>query len=116
MSGCIRIGLLFLMMGLVGNQATAAQPPDLACRVYGAVHFVSDRRLADYVVFVEESEAFADVTVALTDNRLFADRSGLWYQADHPNLADFRIFVADRRGTADFSICYTQTESFAGCR
>ena len=110
-----RICPLVLPLLLLGSAATAQSRTEF-CDVYGAVYLEKDRRLANVVVYVEESEAFAQLSVFRTDNVLFADRSGLWHVVDHPQLARYRVYVVDNRAFADFTVFFTDVESFAGCR
>lgn len=85
------------------------------CRIFGSALVVDNPRYADYRVFVEESEAFCDIVVYQTDNRLFADRPGLWHITDRKGFEDFSIYYEKDRGLADFAVFFTDTESFAGC-
>ena len=50
------------------------------------------------------------------ENKLYADRPGIWYFTEEPDFAQFRIYLVDDPDLADFTIFYTETESFAGCR
>jgi len=89
------------------------------CRIYGSVYLERDshrRGLCFGTVYEEPVEAFADVLVFQEDNKLFADKAGLWYLTDARDFADYVLFVSNNRGIADFSIHYTKVRSFAGCR
>jgi hypothetical protein len=67
-------------------------------------------------VYIEETEAFADLVVFKSENALFADKPGLWYFARSRAEANWFIVFVKEREKADFSICFTETESFAGCQ
>lgn len=86
------------------------------CQLAGSVYVVKDRPRAMYRVYIEPNEAFADMLVVKVDNKLFADKGGLWHFTDTFAAADFTIFIEKERSLADFSIHFIDTESFAGCR
>ncbi|MDQ3290149.1 MAG: DUF6150 family protein [Bacteroidota bacterium] len=89
------------------------------CRIYGSVFLTSDpkyKRMARYVVYLETEEAFANLVVFKEENKLFADKPGLWYPAPAHDFADHVLFVTTNRAFADFSVFYTKSRSFAGCR
>lgn len=89
------------------------------CRIYGSVFITSDpkyKNLARYVVFIEPEEAFANLAVFKEENKLFADKPGLWYPAPAHDFADYVLFVTTNRAFADFSVFYTKSRSFAGCK
>ncbi|HEX8428920.1 DUF6150 family protein [Hymenobacter sp.] len=89
------------------------------CRIYGTIYLERDPRrrgICFGVVYEEPEEAFADVLVYAEDNKLFADKAGLWYFTEARDFADYVLFVSDKRALADFSIHYTKVRSFAGCR
>lgn len=102
-------------MGSQLNTCQAQSTNPIICKIYGSVYFEKDPKKADFKVFVETSEAFSDLMVYLQNNRLFADKAGLWYVTEKRDIADFRIFIAEEKRGTDFSIYYTTTESFAGC-
>lgn len=85
------------------------------CELFGAVYFVSDKTQADFSIYLEETESFADLVVFREDNALYADKSGVWFIADRPGLAQHLVFVETIKGRANFSVHYTETRSFAGC-
>ncbi len=97
-----------------------ARPADVEfCQIFGAVYLERDPRqrgFCSFIAYEEPEEAFADINVFQEDNRLFADRQGLWYLAPNRAFADYVVFVSPTRGQADFSIHYTPTRGFAGCR
>ncbi|UOQ66773.1 DUF6150 family protein [Hymenobacter volaticus] len=89
------------------------------CRIYGTIYLERDprRRSACFgVIYEEPEEAFADVLVFAEDNKLFADKAGLWYFTEARDFADYVLFVSNKRELADFSVSYTKVRSFAGCR
>ncbi|MEY3417246.1 MAG: hypothetical protein RL060_1358 [Bacteroidota bacterium] len=85
------------------------------CKIDGAVYIEKNRVDATYRVFVEESQAFANLIVYKQDNKLYADQPGNWYFTPSKGFADFSIYIETNKAFADFSIYYTKTESFAGC-
>jgi hypothetical protein len=89
------------------------------CKIFGSVYLEYDpsRRNSCFgTVYVEPEEAFADLRVFVENNRLFADKTGLWYPADNREFADYTLYVTTDRSRADFAIHYIKVRSFAGCR
>lgn len=89
------------------------------CQIYGSVFLTSDpkyKRLARYIVYIEPEEAFANLVIFKEENKLFADKPGLWYPAPAHDFADHVLFVTTNRAFADFSVFYTKARSFAGCK
>jgi hypothetical protein len=89
------------------------------CRIYGSIYLETDPRLRSNcfaTVYIEPEETFADVLVYNENNKLFADKAGLWYPADNRAFADYTLFVTTDRNLAEFSIHYTKVRSFAGCK
>jgi hypothetical protein len=89
------------------------------CRIYGAIYLERDPNRRGFcfgAVYEEPEEAFADVLVFPENNKLFADKAGLWYFTEARDFADYVLFVSKDRSVADFSIHYTKVRSFAGCR
>jgi len=113
----IRAGLATFTLGLImfNSIQVKAQSFDV-CQVYGAVYEADSPRNASFTIFLETSEAFADLVVYQEDNRLMANESGHWFFTDKPSFAHFSIYFVSNRGLADFSIYYTETLSFAGCK
>jgi len=99
---------------LIFSGRLLAQTP--FCQLSGAVLEEKVPGRAQYRVFREESEAFADLVVFQSENLLFADKAGKWYFTDSRALARFSIIWVPERSQADFSIYITETESFAGCQ
>jgi len=102
---------LFLCPSFSGNSIVQKQ----YCHIYGTFYIVDDPKDADYRVYEEESEGSADVWVYETDDKLFADRPGLWYFTETKAFADYYVYFDKQKHLADFSICFIDTESFAGC-
>ena len=109
-------GLFLLMFGmpLVGFSQTPKVDP---CKIYGNIYIETvNKSLANYRVFIEENESFADLVVFKQKSRLFADRVGQWNFVSDKSFADFIIYFEDVKGFANFSIYYTEQEGFAGCK
>ncbi|WP_230687725.1 hypothetical protein [Hymenobacter ruricola] len=89
------------------------------CKIFGSVYLETDPSRRGYchgTVYVEPEEAFADVLVFKENNKLFADKAGLWADAPARDFADYVLLVVTDRSRADFSIHYTKVRSFAGCK
>lgn len=89
------------------------------CRIYGSVYFERDPRRqasAHFTVFEESEEAFANLVVYKEDNKLFADKPGLWYETKSRDFADYIIFISPNRNMADFGVHFTTVRGFAGCK
>jgi len=98
----------------VGGSVVYGQGFDV-CQLYGVVYVTEHPNEANFRIFIEDSEAFADLVVFPEDNRLMADEPGIWYMSDTPVFANFSVYFERSRGLADFSIFYTDVLSFAGC-
>lgn len=85
------------------------------CELHGAVYVTEDRSQADYIVYQEGSEAFADFQVYLEENKLYADEPGLWFMVDNRGISDFTVFFSKEKGNADFIIFIADTPTFVGC-
>ena len=85
------------------------------CRLFGSFFEVDDPMEADYMVYLEASETFADLIVYEQSNRLYADKEGMWYFEKKSNNARYRVFFTDKKKEAHFSVYLTRFESFAGC-
>lgn len=92
-----------------------AQKVDL-CRVYGKFYVVTNKNIADFKVYIEESEGLSDLLVYQHTNKFYADKPGQWFFTTNKQEADFWIYFEPQKGYANFSITYTDTESFAGCK
>jgi hypothetical protein len=121
----------FLLSALLAatptHQASAAMRPAVAraagplepCKIFGSIYLETDpsrRGFCHGTVYVEPEEAFADVLIFKENNRLFADKGGLWADAPARDFADYVLLVVTDRSRADFSIHYTTVRSFAGCK
>ncbi|MFD2718696.1 hypothetical protein ACFST9_08210 [Hymenobacter monticola] len=124
---------MFFSLLLTALLATAPAPPVAApaakvthvagplepCKIFGSVYLETDPARRSYcygTVYVEPEEAFADVLVFRENNKLFADKPGLWADAPARDFADYVLLVVKDRSRADFSIHYTTVRSFAGCK
>jgi hypothetical protein len=85
------------------------------CDLKGSVYIVDNPQQANFKVYEEDSEAFADMLVYETDNSLYADKPGVWYFVNNIGFADFTVYMVDSKQNADFTIYYTSYESMAGC-
>ncbi len=107
--------ILFSLLPSPEQPRSVAAKPDV-CRIYGQVYFEKgqprDMGLPYFVVYQEQSDAFADLIVYKEDNKLFADGPGLWFETKERVSADFIVFLTDRRGLADFSVNFTDARSF----
>ena len=89
------------------------------CKIFGSVYLETDPGRRAYcfgTVYVEPEEAFADLIVFKENNKLFADKAGLWADAPARDFADYVLLVTTDRSRADFAIHYTTVRSFAGCK
>ncbi len=126
------VSLLLFFFSFLGHPAVLAPNPAASvtkannltrdpefCNIYGSVFLTSDpkyKSMARYIVYLEPDEAFANLVVFKEENKLFADKPGLWYLAPGHDFADYVLFVTTNRAFADFSVFYTRSRSFAGCR
>ncbi|PRY07869.1 hypothetical protein CLV24_12259 [Pontibacter ummariensis] len=89
------------------------------CQIYGAVYLERDplyKNTASYLVFLDEEEAFADMVVYRENNKLFADKEGIWYITPNRAFADHILYVTDKRNLADITVHFTDVRSSATCR
>jgi hypothetical protein len=108
------LGLLFFFM--VGKMYAQIRTISNPCEVYGVVYVEKIRSRADFVVYVEQEDDFlASLRVFKEDNKLFANRAGMWCFVETQAFADFSIFLTEDRAMADFIISYTDREFMAGC-
>ena len=106
--------ILSVVFYLWAMHTLKAQPA--YCQLKGPVFVETDPARAQYRVFVDDSESFADLLVFRAANALFADKGGLWYFTQSRAQAVFSILFVKERAMADFSVHYIDTESFAGCQ
>jgi len=111
--------ILLITLLLIGTatltNAQSALLPDL-CNVFGSVYETKNRNEANFKVFIETGEAFSQLVVYKADNKLFADKAGLWFFTPTKAFADYIIYFEKSKANADFSIYYTDTQSFATCK
>jgi hypothetical protein len=108
------IVFVILSLALLRSGEAKAQAP--YCKLSGGVFKETDPARAQYRVYLEESESFADVLVFQATNFLFADKPGCWFFTESRAQANLFILFVEERSQADFSIFFTETESFAGCQ
>ncbi|MES2389008.1 MAG: DUF6150 family protein [Bacteroidota bacterium] len=101
---------------LCAGQNAQAQTSSRLCNLFGAVFVTPVPSQAQYKIFIEESEAFADLVVFKQSSALYADRSGQWYFTEFRPQATFSVTFTENKALADFSVYFTQTEAFAGCK
>ncbi len=110
----------FILAALLAlNPAKTAPASVEPCKIYGSIYLETDPRLRNNcfaTVYIEPEETFADVLVYQENNKLFADKAGLWYPAENRAFADYSLFVTTDRNLAEFSIHYIKVRSFAGCK
>lgn len=85
------------------------------CSLRGSVYIAEERGQADFLAYLEDSEAFADFLVFEEENRLYATEEGVWFFVDNRGIADFSIYLTKSKGEADFIFAYTDSPTFAGC-
>lgn len=106
--------LMLCTLVFSGSTSAVVRQPNY-CNLYGSVYIEENPKYADFRVFVEETEGSANLWIYATDDKLFADRPGLWHFTTKRDFADFIIYIDDHKYLADFSIYYIDVESFAGC-
>lgn len=106
--------MLFSIPVFPGISISTSRIPNY-CNLYGIVYIEKNPRYADFRVFIEETEGSANLWVYPIEERLFADKPGLWHFTNRREFADFIIYIDPNKYLADFSIYYIDVESFAGC-
>jgi hypothetical protein len=107
---------LFLF-NLLGFSSPANPQSTEICELKGAVYIEKeDRNRANFSVYKEESEAFAQVLIFEEFSRTYADKPGYWYFVENRGLANFVIYYEEEAGMSDFTIYFTETAAFAGCQ
>lgn len=109
------IATALCILGLASEELAAQQSRLDFCQIYGGIYFVQDRAKANFSVYLEESETFANLKVYQQNNILFADRSGQWYITENKVQANYLVYIETKRSMADFTIHYVSAESYAGC-
>jgi hypothetical protein len=107
--------MFILTLTGVGGSAAYGQGFDV-CQLYGVVYVTDNPHEANFKVYIEDSEAFADLAVFREENRLMADEPGIWFITDTRAFANFAVYFERNRGQADFAIFFTDILSFAGCK
>lgn len=105
--------LLVLNLLLVKPEVPPAQLE--YCSLRGSVYIAENRAQANFVAYLEDSEAFADFLVFEEENRLYATEEGVWFFVENKGIADFSIYLTKSKGEADFIFAYTDSPTFAGC-
>ena len=107
--------LLYIVLGLIINFNSPAERQMQFCSLKGSVYIAEERGQADFIAYLEDSEAFADFLVFEEENRLYATEEGIWFFVDNRGIADFSIYLTRSKGEADFVFAYTDSPTFAGC-
>jgi uncharacterized protein DUF6150 len=105
--------LLFLCLVIPAGVCQAQMNGN--CDVYGQIFVTEIPQQAHYRVFIDDSEAFANLVVFEEENALMADREGMWFFTNSRGLANFSIYFTENKSDADFTIFYTDIPGFAGC-
>ncbi|MCP4521664.1 MAG: hypothetical protein GY827_08250 [Cytophagales bacterium] len=106
---------LTALLCIPAQSSTQISQNNLPCRVFGTIYIEQNHSMAHFSVFLEEYEEDADLIVYKSENRLFADKAGLWYIVTDRNFADYTIYIESNKAYADFSVYYTDDEGLAGC-
>jgi hypothetical protein len=115
---CIKkIIFLFLFFNIATLASTQAQTrlATSPCEIWGVIYVQPIKQRATFFVYVEKDEFLADIRVFKEDNKLNANKAGIWYFVDNEGFSDFSIHFVEDKAQADFSIYYTENEFFAGC-
>jgi hypothetical protein len=109
--------LLLFLLFFVATHENFAQIQTITnpCEIYGVVSVQTIRSRADFLVYVEEDEFLATLRVFKEENKLLANKPGMWHFTETHAFADFSIFFVNDRALADVIIYYTDKEFFAGC-
>ena len=120
--GCVNIpwkaGLLFILVIFTTGSYPSSRVQinqQYFCELRGSCYIEKFPDRADFLIYEEDSEAFADLLIFETDNALFADKPGIWYFSNDRAFADFTVYFVESKGNADFTVYFTRFESFAGC-
>lgn len=99
----------FILPGL----ALAALAPSTSSAL--DVHRNDVEAFADVSVYVTETAAFADCLIHVNDVSAFADGNAEWYWEDTEAFADVSVYLHDVEAFADVTIAFTEHEAFAEC-
>lgn len=105
--------LLGFILFALGSGFAQSKP---FCKLSGSIYKAPTKQGTDYWVYIEESEAFADMLIFEEENKLYADEPGVWFFVENKGLADYVIYFTKDKSEADFTIYYTDTPTFAGCQ
>jgi hypothetical protein len=87
------------------------------CNAFGSIYFTKNKNEAHFIIYIEESEAMADLKVFKTDSPLAATQAGLWHVTDIKPAATYIVYIeTERKSMADFTVAYTTNEAFATCQ
>ena len=109
------MNLILLVFSLLSQPDIISSDQLQYCSLRGSVYIAEERGQADYIAFLEDSEAFADFLVFEEENRLYATEEGVWFFVENRGIADFSIYLTKSKGEADFIFAYTDSPTFAGC-
>ena len=107
--------LFYFILGLLLFSGNPTPSQLEYCSLRGSVYIAKDRQQADFIAYLEDSEAFADFLVFEEENRLYATEEGVWFFVENRGIADFSIYLTKSKGEADFIFAYTDSPTFAGC-
>jgi hypothetical protein len=107
--------LFLIILSLIGHSSEYSSQQVKYCSLRGSVYIAEERGQADFVAYLEDSEAFADFLVFEEENRLYATDEGVWFFVENRGIADFSIYLTKSKGEADFVFAYTDSPTFAGC-
>lgn len=110
-----KILIVFLFFFVQQFNTYSALKQHITCQVFGTIYIETQKNRAHYSVYLEEYESDADLIVCKQDNRLFADRPGLWYFVTDRSFADYTIYLESDDSYADFSVYYTDDVGSVGC-
>ena len=103
----------FLLFFLVSNYSAAQL--NGRCDIFGQIFVTENPQMAQFKVFIGDSEVFADAVIFEEENGLMADREGIWHFTENRGFANFFIFFTEKESEADFTIYYTDIPDYAGC-
>ena len=76
------------------------------CSIYGHIYLTSTAAKAEFIVFVENQESFADLVVFKERSSAYANQVGKWCFVEDGRLADYYIYITKNISEADFTIAY----------
>ena len=111
----ISLIISFLMIGFSDGSTELEVRRVDPCQIFGSIYVTNDIRKANYRVYLEDSELNADLVVFKEDNKLMANKEGLWYETSNIGFAQYAIYYEEEEAHADFSVYFTEVPAFAGC-